>query len=777
MTTDSLQLPDSEPPQRQLQVAHQGGQLQRYPPGSPYGPQTVDEDVIDLREYWQTLMRRKWTVMLVMLVAVVLALVATFVSTPIYKGEVLLQIDRAGNQVVEYGNVAPDEQANLTDKEFYATQYELLQSRTLARRVIDQVGLQAREDDKETPSFLDQARAAVKGVIGAFTSDDDTQSANGVDPEAVQRRAEEELFAESLTVEPVKNSRLVRVEFDSPSATEAAAVANAIANNFIAVNLERRYEAASYAKEFLEQQLVQMRATLEESERRFAAYARDREIVNVENRLEIMLNKLREMNNTLVEAEADRFEAEADYQEMLEASRGGAPDILASEVIQTLKERRIALKAEYEENLKVFKPGYPKMQRLQSQIDELTEEIARETAAIAEGVKARYEARVREEVQLRQRIQEVKNEALALQDRSTDYETLKRELETNRELYDGLLQRMKEVGVAAGVGENNISIVDAAHVPLEPYKPSLKKNVAIAVALGLFLGVGLAFLLEALDDSLKGREAVERIVGSPVLSLVPYAAPQEYGLGQTELPLLAFKDPTSAVAEATRSLRTALLFSTETGAPRILHFTSASPGEGKTTTAVSTAITFAQAGGKVLIIDADLRNPSLHRAFSLPNSTGLTNHLAGGAEVADVAQPTQVKGLFTITSGPLPPNPVELLSTSKMADLLSLAMERFDQVIVDGPPVIGLADALVLANLSKATILVVEAGGTRTRELEDAVRRLSQANAHLIGAVMTKVGRRGQSYGYGYGYRYQYQYLYSYGGKGDHPKLPEQESA
>ena len=735
-----------------------------------------DEDIIDLKEYWHILMRRRWTIILSAMLAVILAVIATFNATPIYRSTLLMQIDRQANQVVDYGNVMPEERSFFASQDFYTTQYELLKSRSLGRRVIDQLGLELIEEknEDEGPSFLSEVKSSIKDLIASFSgAQADEKEVPMVDKDVIKRKMEEDLFLANLSIEPVRDSKLVKISFDSPSATEAAAVANAVANNFVNLNLERRFDASAYAKKFLEEQLEQMRATLEGSEKRFVAYAREREIVNLDDRLEIMLNKLREMNSQLVSAEADRIEAESEYQELLESSSGGAPDVLASQLVESLKERRSELQAQYQDNLEIYKPGYPKMQQLQRQINELTDEIARETASISGSVKARFEAKVREEAKLRQRIREIKEEALALQDRSTDYETLRREVETNRELYDGLLQRMKEVGVAAGVGENNVSIVDAAAIPLGPYKPSLTKNLAIALALGLFLGVGLAFLLETLDDTIKTADDVERRVGAPVLSLVPHASAREVGLSEKEIPLIVFKDPKSAVAEAIRSLRTSLLFSTADGAPRILHFTSSNPSEGKTTTAISTAIAFAQAGGKVLLIDADLRNPSLHRAFSLPNALGLTNHLAGDAEPADIAQPTQVTRLFAITSGPLPPNPVELLSTAKMVDLLSLSVERFDHVVIDGPPVIGLADALVLANLARATIFVVEPGVTRTKQVEGAVKRLYQANARILGAVLTKVGRGGQGYGYGYGY--DYNYLYSYSGKGNEPTLPRQE--
>jgi capsular exopolysaccharide synthesis family protein len=293
----------------------------------------------------------------------------------------------------------------------------------------------------------------------------------------------------------------------------------------------------------------------------------------------------------------------------------------------------------------------------------------------------------------------------------------------------------------------------------------------MAIAIGLIAGVLLAFLFEQLDDTVKSSEDVESRVRAPVLGIIPMVSAKEMRIAGGDVALLAATDPKSPLAEAVRSLRTSLLFATTDGAPKIMHLTSAVPGEGKSTAAASIAITFAQAGSKVLLIDGDLRSPSLHRMFGLANARGLTNYLAGDTKPAEIAQPTQVTRLYAITSGPLPPNPVELLSSAKMLDLLNLSTERFDYVVLDGPPVIGLADALVLANLARGTLFVVDAGRTRFGAIEGAVKRLRAANTPILGAVIDRLGRAGG--GYGYGYSYDYHYTYSYGSRDEGRALPE----
>ncbi|WP_133511687.1 GumC family protein [Candidatus Thiosymbion oneisti] len=740
---------------RQLEPEVRSGNLQQLEEvGVSVSHREDDEDLIDLREYWNILVRRRATVAMVLAVSLVVAVLVTFLATPVFRAETLIQIDREEGKVLEYQDLTTQESFN--SKDFYQTQYELLRSRSLAGRVIDQLGLRSAgagasdASDTDALSFFSE----VAGTITDWIKGDSSQAEEVVEPDV------KTLFLANLGVHPVKKSRLVRVSYDSPDPKEAAAVVNAIAENFINMNLERRHEASAYAKTFLEEQTEQVQANLEDSERRLVAYAREREIINLDDKLEILMQKLKEMSSELIQAESARISAEAKYQEMLkEGPASTTAASLGNRVVESFKARKADLDIEYQELIKIYKPSYPRMRQLQKQIAEIDRKIADELAAIAKSVETDFKAQIRREAKIRLRISEIKEEILALQDRSTDYQTLKREVDTNRGLYDGLLQRMKEVGVAAGVGTNNISVVDSAEIPRGPYKPNLKKNLAIALALGLFGGILLAFLSESMDDTMKSSEQVEKHAGVPVLGIVPFVSAANQDSEVQSVSLLAHQAPQSVLGEAFRSLRTSLIFATAEGAPRVLHFTSSSPSEGKTMVAVNTAVTFAQTGNKVLLIDADLRDPSLHQVFFLPNTEGLTNYLASDVEPARIAQATNISRLFVVTAGPVSPNPVELLSSGKMLELVSLAQEKFDYVLIDGPPVLELADALVLASLARASLFVVEADKTRAGVLAASIKRLSGANARIVGCVLSKV-RYASGYGYGYGYYDPYRYGY-----------------
>jgi capsular exopolysaccharide synthesis family protein len=418
------------------------------------------------------------------------------------------------------------------------------------------------------------------------------------------------------------------------------------------------------------------------------------------------------------------------------------PDLVAlaqeNKSLNLLKEQRAKLSTEYQENLKIYKPAYPKMLQIKGQIDEIDKQIGAAHEEIRGIVRASYQTAQSQEAALKRKLEETKQEMLGVQGRSVRYSILKREMDTNRTLYEGLLQRLKEVGVAGGVGINNISIVDKAKVPLAPFKPSLARSLQMGLAFGLLLALALAWVIEYFDDSIRLPDDVERETGAAVLGFVPRLKGKE-ATRLVQVAMAPHEDPNSAISEAYRSVRTSLQFSTPQGAPRRLAVTSSSQGEGKSTTAVSLAINFAEMGKPVLIIDADLRAPTLHKILGVENSRGLSNCLAGNVKPLEVIHRTSVPNLFVMSTGPLPPNPVELLSGSKLLTLLSQCEEHFAHIVVDGPPVLGLSDAIVLCNQVDNSVFVIESGRTRKGHAKSALKRLQQAGVYPIGVILTKV--------------------------------------
>jgi capsular exopolysaccharide synthesis family protein len=735
--------------------ASSGGALIERPSSSLALPQSGiyyphphgDEDEINLFDLWQILVRRKWTVLIFFLVVTIGGITASFLMTPIYRAGVTLLIDPEPPKVVEYQDITPAESA-ASREDFYQTQYNLLKSSSLAKRVFEELGLAQNPlfaTDKS--SLLSQLKHSLKSWIRE-------QNPNDRDLET-ERLIEQ--FQEGLTVEPIRNSRLVKIYYDSPDPKISAQVVKALAQAFINANLERRYDATAYARDFLKDRLLQIRARLEETEQKLVEYANSHEIIDFSDNQSLAAQELQKMSESLAAAQEERAKAEALYQQMQKTAGQGLSEVLQSPMIQELKGSLAKLEGEYGENLHIYKPDYPKMEQLREQAARLQAKIDEEVNNVRTAIQSNREAAITLESLLIGKVQAAKEEIKDLAQRSIQYQVLKRETDTNRQLYEGLLQRYKEVGIAGGVGLNNISVVDPAKIPLESYKPNIKLNALLAMVLGLFGGIGLAFLFEHLDDTLKRSEEMERVLGLPTLGLIPFS-PNKALPGADSLVLISVEDKRSAFAEAYRSVRTALQFSTPEGAPKSLQVASAGKGEGKSTTAASLAIHFAQAGQKVLLIDADLRNPSLHRILGADNSLGLTNHLAGEATPVEISQATTIPNLFLITAGPLPPDPAGLLGSAKMMSLLSIAKEKFDHVIVDGPPVLGLADALVLGNQVDGTLFVVSAGDTRRAFAQGAVKRLKTGQTRIIGGVLTKFDSRSHGYGYGYGYGDYYYY-------------------
>src|SRR5262249_35203894 len=454
------------------------------------------------------------------------------------------------------------------------------------------------------------------------------------------------------------------------------------------------------------------------------------------------------LNKALQIVVAERIAAQNLWEQANNSNDIGLPQILEDSAIKALRGQRAILMGDYQNKLSTFKPAYPDMLRLKAQIDGISAEIKSAADVIKQSLKARYESALQQEVLLKNKMEETKRSVLQTRNKEIQFNILKREADTNRTLYDGLLQQYKDIGVAGAVGTNNVAVIDRAQLPGSPYKPDLRVNLLKWLMFGL-VGAGLVIgLFELLDDTFKSPEEIEEQLGLAVLGIIPMS---------DDHVLANLNESSHPIAEAFRSFRTALQFSTDQGAPKTIAVTSAQPSEGKSTTALALAVNFAQLGLKVLLIDADLRNPSQHRNLAVTNGTGLANYLAGGAMPESIFQKTKVDGLYLMASGPLPPNPAELLAGPKMLSLLSIASEKVDTVIIDCPPVMGLADAPLLTSMASGTLLVIAAAETRRGVVRTALKRLHFARARLVGAVMNKCDFR-KNYGYGYGYGYGANY-------------------
>jgi capsular exopolysaccharide synthesis family protein len=727
-------------PNRQLLQRVQPGAVAAWEDHQFYEPQPEINQGARLLEYWRIIYKHLWVIVIAVVVALAIGIAVTMLTKRVYTAATTIEIDRETTNVVGIADGQPVDRL-ARDEEFFQTQYGLLKSWSLSARVAQSLNLAS------DPNFL---------------------RAMGVDPATArpQDAARRQQWATGvlqggLGVLPVRDSRLVRLTFDSPDPGLSARVANAFADNFISSNLERKFEASAYARTFLEQRLAELKAKLEDSERQLVAYATQQQIIQVAEPSSkdaappqsLNATNLAELDTALTAAKANLVQAQERYRATQAAPGLAAPEILADPTVEQLREDRAKLATQYQQQLKLYKPDYPDMLQLKAQIDDIDHQLTGAADTIRRSLKTQYDTAAMQVGTLQGQVNQLKGSVLDERNREIQYNILQREVDTTRTLYDGLLQRYKEIGIAGGITSNNISIVDRARPPGGPSKPQPMRNLTLAGGAGLAIGIALAFLLETLDQAIRKPADVESKLGIPVLGSVPL-------LEKGVLPMEALQDTRSPFSEAYHSIRSTLAFSTKDGAPRVLAVTSARPEEGKSTTSFALAHGFARLGMRVLLIDLDLRNPSLHRTIGAENRIGASNILTGAARLQNAVQPTDWPNFFVLTSGPLPPSPAELLTGPRLVGLVKDAAEHFDIVILDGPPVMGLADAPLIASVANGALLTIEAGRTSRAQAQAALKRLRVANARMLGAVLTKFDAKKTSYGYGYAYAYEYDYQY-----------------
>lgn len=703
----------------------QGHTIQGDDPSTGAGHPHAAEHGFDLSHLLSILLDRYKLILAMGAAGLLLGIVAALMSTPLYRASALIQYEPGAADLLEPGRyVAGQRSPKGNTQEGILTQIGLLQSESLARQVAQDLNLVSNPAYGGAGGTIDQrtnnAAAAVQG---------------------------------SITAEPIKGSALIRISAVSTDPRTAAQIANAVVKGHISASLARRFESSSYARDFLSDQIARTKESLEVSERNLNNYAikagvfrnttRSAEGREVEG-ASLSQSKLSSLNEALARAKVNRIAAEQRYKE---AELDGSLDQALS--LSPLIQQKTELQAQYDEKLKIYKPDYPSMIELKARIDRIDAAINAERKRGRTNKRAElygeYRAAVQTEAELQVAVNEAKGEVLADRNIAIEYNILQRETDTNRSLYDALLQRYKEVGVAGGIGKSEISMVDEAKVPAGPFRPRPLVNAIVGLLAGLALGVGLALGLQILFDSITDTRDVRTKLRLPVLGAIPVET-------DGRAPVEALADSKSQMSEAYHSVRTALKFARPEGLPHSLLVTSTRPGEGKSTSSYAIALSVAKLGSKVLLIDADLRKPTF--ASGRKDGMGLGHLLVSDDPLGDYIEATKTPNLSLLPVGRISASAAELLSSNRLPLLVKEAQGVFDMVVIDGPPVLGLADAPLLASVVDATALVVECRGARTAEVQEMVRRLADAGARLVGVILTKVTVKRSGYGYGYGYGY-----------------------
>ena len=766
--------PDRDPSSKALSPY----QLLRDPLGgaSGFSGAPPADEAVHLRDYLRVLQKRRKLVAGVFVGFVAFASIVSLASTRLYTATAKIQIERSNPQVAPVQGIEKIDAPVYDRYDYYETQYDILASRSVAARTIKALALDS------DPRFVRDTKLGEKGIVerlietiraafpGAGKMSEEVVEELGVDPRWI------DAYERMLAIEPVRNSRLVKVSFTSEVATLSAEVANRHVEEYVSASLDQRIETTMRAKEFLEEELAKSKERVDAAEVVLNQFRKEKGIIALDGGdSDIVASRLGDLNEKFTEAQADRIRLEGQYRVIEQRDYESLPDVLRSLLIQQLKQEVSKIEVEVAELSKTYLPTFPTMQEALAREAQAKSRLRAEIRKIVEGIRSGYLAAQEREKELGRQLEQQRQLALAQKDVGAEYNTLARDVESARGLYANLLQRLKDVDVAREVKTSNVSVVDPAATPIRKSYPRTMFNLFLASFAGLFFGTAIAFLVDYFDDTVKSPEDIEKRLSLPTLGVVPaFTAPAlSYGEKRAEragtkappspsTDLVVARAPRSVVAESYRTIRTAILMSSADHTPQAMLFTSGAPAEGKTVTAVNQALTLADSGANVLLVDADIRKPRIHSLLGLNNATGLSTYLAGQVDLDKVIHKVPLVGnalrgtLHAMPSGPFPPNPAELLGSQRMRETLAMLRERYDFIVVDSPPVLPVTDAVVLSGLVDGVVLVARGRETPIDVVVQARDRLRFAGAKILGVVLNDVELTGGYYDRSHRYAYSY---------------------
>lgn len=724
------------------------GEMAHYAPwygGPGYGqPYEEDEGGIDPLALLLYVVKHRWLIAIILAVGLVAGAVVTWMQTPRYKATTQMEISAPSAKVFQDLEVISD----YDDFRLYYTALQKLQSRSLAQRVVFELGL------ADNSQFLLPApQFSITNLFARAFGYEATRSLDEFSPEQRERMAIERI-QDNLSASLIKNTSLLAITYSDQDPRLASEIANEVAASFIDQRIDQTSETSDLARQFVQEQVVQVKDKLQASEKALVDYAKSEGITVTGSEMSLIASNIEEINSALSSAIQERLDYSRLVQQ-IEAGRGASlPQVLDSTGIQDLKQRVAELRATYQQRRAILKPEFPEMVALSREISGLEDEIGQAVEVVTSSITLKRDEAIAKEADLQAKLKELEQEQALFQDKNIQYTILKREVDSNRAQYETLIGKLNEVGVGSELKRENATIVDAAVLPHMPYSPRMKINLAIALAMSMALAAALVYLLELLNNTFSNPDQIETELKLPVLGILPLV--DDAKLSEQ------MSDQKSSLSEAYRSLRTSLQFTGTDGNPRSLLVTSSEPSEGKSTTAYKLAQDFGSLGLRVLIVDADLRKPSLHVQFGTDNAIGLSNLLTNTARREDlqkIFRPTRFANVTFLSAGTIPPNPPDLLSSPKMAMLLQACTDQFDIVILDSPPVMGLSDSPILARIVEGTLLVVTANQVTRKSAQAALKRLKTVGGQVFGATLSKFAAN--KFEYAYAYRYMSEGYYT----------------